>query len=119
MSVRDEFDRSWPWLEAAMERYGKTHTKEQVWELIEGRKRFFWHDTDCAQVGVIWTYPSGLKICHSWLAGGDLEQIKNWVPRLEEHGRRNDCESVVIDGRRGWAKALGYHEKSARIIKKL
>ena len=34
MTQRDEFERCWPWLEASLNEFGATHTKDQVWEAI-------------------------------------------------------------------------------------
>jgi hypothetical protein len=54
-------------LEASLEQYGRTHSKEDLWQLIVSRKAFFWPGDTCALVGDIWRHPSGLKSGNGWL----------------------------------------------------
>jgi hypothetical protein len=118
--VRGEFDRCWPWLESSMEFTGKTHTKEQVWERIASRKAFFWPNPSSALISEIIQHPSGLRSYNGWLAGGNLEEILQRIPVLEEHGRASDCDRAIVTGRRGWLRVFdGYSEGGTRIYKGL
>jgi hypothetical protein len=118
--VREEFDRCWPWLESSMEFTGKTHTKEQVWERIASRKAFFWPNPNSALISEIIQHPSGLRSYNGWLAGGNLEEILQRIPVLEEHGRASGCDRAIVTGRRGWLRVFdGYSEGGTRIYKGL
>ena len=41
-----EFERCWPWLEASLNEFGATHTKDQVWETIY-RGAILWPGEGC------------------------------------------------------------------------
>ena len=128
MNVRDEFNRCWPWLEASLEfaafkHDGHTwfsHHKEHVWERIIGKKCLFWPRTDSAIITEFYTSPTGLKSHHTWLAGGDLEQIVESMPNIENYGRQLGAHRQTGSGRRGWLRAFeGYQEIGVRKAKAL
>jgi hypothetical protein len=44
---------------------------------------------------------------HGFLGGGDLgEMLSVLVPRAEILGRHHGCRSLLVDGRKGWARAM-------------
>lgn len=115
-----EFERCWPWLAASLERYGPTHTKEHVWQRIIDGEAFFFPGENHAFVIEIIDYPTGFRVCNGWLAGGDLEEIRQKIPALEAWAKRRGCHRVIISAREGWERVLpGYKRFSVRISKDL
>ncbi len=110
----EEFDREWDrcsaWLDAALERGGRTHALPDVRELVLGRPEtfWFWPASQSAAVTEIIRYPR-LSVMRMWLAGGDLDQIKDAIPKVEAHGVLQGCTRFEIIGRIGWARALRGH----------
>lgn len=43
---------------------------------------------------------------HVWLAGGELKEILAMMPGMTAWGRTQGCTAVVLDGRKGWVRAL-------------
>jgi len=120
MNTRSEFDRAWPWLEAAVLDYGPVETKETVWARIEGEYAQLWTTENAALVTSIEVSPSGFRELRGWLAGGDLAEIQKIEPALAQWGRQMNCRRAVIQGRRGWLKAFsGYKERAVIMTKEL
>ena len=55
-----EFIRCWPWLAAAIERYGLTHRREHVWAEIESGRAQHWPSPNAAMVTVVRSIRPGL-----------------------------------------------------------
>ncbi len=115
--ILEHFERCWPWIEAALAHnaYEKdgvkwpTHRKEHVWERIVTGKSYFWPGQKSAILTELHTYPTGLKVHTTWLAGGNLKEIKSMMVRVEDWGRSRGCHLQVGHGRKGWLRALtGY-----------
>lgn len=71
-------------------------------------------------IGEIINHPSGLRVGNGWLAGGDLDEILQLVPELEEYAKYSYCHRVMVSGRRGWLKVLdGYREHGVKLSKDL
>ena len=123
-----EFERCWPWLEAALE-FGAfkhngvtipSHRKEHVWERILSGRSLFWPGECCAIITEIHVSPTGLRSHHNWLAGGDLDEIVAMMPDIEDYGRQQGCHQQTGSGRRGWLRAFeGYREIGIRKAKPL
>lgn len=117
---REEFDRTWPWLEKAMEHYGKTHSKEQLWAEIYAGKAQLWPMENAVNLTRVDTHPTGLREAFAWLAGGKLEDIAAWEPHMCEWAKGLGCHRAAIVGRRGWLRALpGYRELVTTFAKDL
>lgn len=115
--LKSEFDRCWPWLWQsvlynAYVKDGKplpTHRKEHVWPRITSGKNLLWAGRECAILTEIVTYPTGLKIQHTWLAGGNKDEIKQMMVGIEEYGRALGCHQQRGSGRLGWLRVFsGY-----------
>lgn len=117
---REQFDRTWPWLESAMQVYGKTHEKEHLWmEIYTGRAQL-WPMPNAVNLTTVETHPTGLKEARAWLAGGDLKDIVTWEGPMCEWAKSIGCHRTSIVGRRGWLKALpGYRELVTTFAKDL
>lgn len=121
LGTRESFERVWPWLLAAMLRYGKTHDKEHLWELIEkGEVQLFPlpHGAFCA---TIQTYPTELRECHFWLAGGDLGEMQKVEPLTMKWAKSLGCQRATLRGRKGWVKVLppGWEDVGTILVKEL
>lgn len=118
---REEFDRVWPFLLEALKHNGNTHSKEDVWSLIEkGEVQLFPlpHGAFCV---TIQTYPTGLREAHFWLAGGNLEELTKVEPLTMKWCKSLGCHRATIRGRKGWVKALpsGWKDVGAVLVKEL
>jgi hypothetical protein len=120
MTLRDEFERVWPWLKDASMRYADTHRKRHVWQAIEKGNARLWTTPNAGLVTLVDTYPTGLKEIRGWLAGGDLDEIVGIVPQIEQWGKSQGCTRAVIHGRRGWLRAFdGYREAAITMVKEI
>jgi hypothetical protein len=118
-NTRREFDRVWPWLDASLAAFGRTHTREQVWERIYHGHAMLWPGINAVALTEILRHPIGFKSCNLWLLGGELGEIKIMQPPIEQHARDHDCARMLISwGRDGWPRALpGYEKCGTRIAK--
>ena len=112
------FDRAWGLLAPAVERDGE-HTKSSVLAALQRGERRLWVSMKSAFITEIITYPTGLKVGNAWLAGGDLNEILTWVPMLEDWCRARGAKYARVNGRRGWARKLGYKEIRSISVKEL
>lgn len=120
MSLRDEYERVWPWLAAAMLRYDETHSKEDIWKSIENGTAHLWPLKRSAMLTTIDEYPTGLKQIRGWLAGGDLQEIVEYIPTIEAWAKDVcGCTEAVIVGRKGWLKAFTNYREAGTIMKKV
>tara|TARA_R110000868_G_scaffold265853_1_gene524736 strand:+ start:4701 stop:5066 length:366 start_codon:yes stop_codon:yes gene_type:complete len=115
---RPEFDRLWPILEESVHRYGETHDKEHIWSRIESGFAQFWALPNSALVTEINTYETGMREIRGWLAAGDMDEIKAFVPKLEDWARMAGCKRAAITGRRGWLRAFADYRDVATIMVK-
>ena len=116
----EQFDRCWPWLAEAVDSYGRTHGKDDVWREIEAGDAQFWPFPSSAIVTNINKYPTGLKEFRFWLAGGDLDELQAAEPHLAAYAKGLGCQSITICGRRGWVRSLpGYREAATLMSKDL
>ena len=111
-NVVDELIRCKPWLEAALELSGGTHTLDDVVQaIIKGEMQFWPAPKGCAVTEIV-NYPRK-KVLHIFLAGGEMEQIIDMDDSAVEFAKMNGCTGMSIAGRRGWKRVLkdkGYEE---------
>lgn len=105
MTLRDEFERCWPWLAAALDRAGNTHGKEDLWQAIVTERAQFWPGMRCALVTEVVVYPK-LKSVRYWLAGGEMPEILRMQEHIDQWARAQGCVRAEACGRLGWLKAL-------------
>lgn len=115
-----EWARCAPWLQAALDHAGRTHSLADVRAAIEGGGAGFWPGASSALVALIETDPGDTRLL-IWLAGGDRRELEEaLLPRVEAWGRERGCRRALVIGRDGWARTLrpkGY-APLARIIAK-
>jgi len=92
--------------------------------LIQDRFQLFisWEDyVESAVITEIAQYPQK-KICRYFLAGGN--NMDNWLEpiqkEIEKFAKHNNCNSIEVAGRKGWARKLkGYEQKIYLFSKEL
>lgn len=115
---KEQFQKLWPHLETALISYGETHSKDEVWSLIESGKAQFWPLPNAALVTQIDKHNTGLTELRVWLAGGDVHEIASQEPIIEQWAKDEGCQRAVIFGRRGWQRTLhGFRDAGAILIK--
>jgi hypothetical protein len=106
MTSRREFERCWPWLDASLASFGRTHTRDQVWDRIQHGRAMLWPGRDAVILTEVITHPIGLKSCNTWLQGGDLTELKTMHPIVECWARGGGCDRMIGWGRDGWLRVL-------------
>jgi hypothetical protein len=120
MNFAAEWARSAPWLDAALDHAGRTHSLEDVRAAIDRGEARLWTGRGGALVAAIEDDPGERRLL-IWLAGGARDDLEDeLLPLAEAWGRACGCRRVLVIGRDGWARALktkGY-APLARIIAK-
>jgi hypothetical protein len=104
----DKLDHFRPDLEAAMEHNGHTHNFDDLTAMVlQGRLRM-WTTANSVALTEVIEYPQQ-KHYHVFAAGGDLSEIVETIPLVEQAARDAGCCKLTITGRRGWVRALEKH----------
>ena len=104
-SLFDEVSRCRKYIEAALEYSGGTHTFDDIVAGIFSQKMQLWGNKKSAVVTEIVVYPRA-KVLNYFLAGGDLDELKQMRPHIEEWATGLGCNRVTLSGRPGWAKTF-------------
>lgn len=116
-----ELERCRPWIEAALNYGGDTHSFDDVVESVKKGAMQFWPANDACAVTEIIPFPRK-KVLHVFLAGGNAETIVDMNESAESFAKMNGCSMISVVGRVGWKKALGtkgYSAPSAVLFKEL
>jgi hypothetical protein len=120
VSFEAEWAQCAPWLEAALDHAGRTHSLAEVRAAIACGGARLWPGARSALVALIDSDPSDRRLL-IWLAGGDREELEGeTLPQVEAWGRESGCRRALVIGRAGWERTLkskGY-APLARIIAK-
>lgn len=101
----NDLERCRPWIEAALEYSGGTHSFEDiVADLVSGMAQF-WPAPRGFFITRIIIYPQK-KVLHFSLGGGDLDQLALMHNDVLEWGRAQGCTSAMLSGRKGWERTL-------------
>ena len=112
MNERDQFERCWPWLDASLASFGRTHGKEHVWRRIaEGRAKL-WPAEHAVIVTEVNHHPIGYRSLNIWLQGGELPALLPMHPEVERFALEHKCARLTGSGREGWLRALDGWEKT-------
>lgn len=106
MTLRDDFERCWPWLDASLASFGRTHNKDQVWERIARGHATLWPAANAVILTEPIRHPIGLTSCNVWLQGGALAELLPLHAPIEHWARAHDCDRMIAWGRDGWLRAL-------------
>jgi hypothetical protein len=122
VSFAGDWARCAPWLDAALNHAGRTHSLDDVAALIAAGEARFWAGRACALVAAIERDPRERRLL-VWLAGGAREELEDeLLPLAEAWGREAGCRRALVIGRRGWERTLktkGYAPLARLIAKEL
>mgnify|MGYP003135939696 FL=1 len=108
MSHISEIDRCQPWIEAALEYSGGTHSLSDVINGITSGKMQLWPSPKGCIVTEIVVYPRK-KMLNVFLGGGEMEQLLDMHKDVIAWSKAQGCEAITITGRFGWKKPLTRH----------
>lgn len=120
--VSDAFERARPWLTAALHATTRPlYTISDVeTDLAANEARLWIGERSCILTKVNDYASTGERVLEIWLGGGDLAEIREAIPTLEDWARRAGCTQATIDGRRGWLRTLapfGFREYTTVVRK--
>lgn len=108
MSLAEELARCRPWIEAALEYSGGTHSFDDIAQGIASGHMQLWPAPRGCAVTQLVVYPQK-DVLHIFLAGGELDQLLDGLQDAAAWGRAQGCKSVTLSGRLGWQRALAAH----------
>ena len=91
---------------------GNTHGPEDIARLVDEGRMQSWTKGDSFVVTEIVEYPRK-KVMNVVIAVGDLQEVLSLIPAIADFGKDHGCESMRMQGRRGWGEVLphfGWHE---------
>ena len=103
-----DIDRCQPWIEAALEYSGGTHSLSDVINGITSGKMQLWPSPKGCIVTEIVVYPRK-KMLNVFLGGGEMEQLLDMHKDVIAWSKAQGCEAITITGRFGWKKPLTKH----------
>lgn len=92
-------------VEAALLEGGETHTFDDILAGIRSNRYQWWPGLNSFVVTEIMDYPRK-RVCHVFLAGGELEEIRAIRTWVEEWAKSIGCSAATIYGRAGWEREL-------------
>jgi hypothetical protein len=116
-----EWERCKGWIADALPYADHSHTLDDIEAMLIQGRLWLYAGHRSAMVLEVVENPQW-KALHVFLGGGDLEEIKAMLPRLDKVARELGCKKVGMTGRPGWARALqglGYRMLAAVVEKEL
>ena len=113
-SLLAEWERCGDYIEDALEYAQFSHTLEDVLRVVLAGDAQFWPESKAALVTEIIDYPQR-RTLRFWLAGGDLETLRDLEVAAIEWSKTWGCSASEIVGRRGWVRALNGYEEAATV----
>ena len=101
----DEFERCKPWIEAALEYSGGTHTIEDIAQGIAERRLQFWPAPNGCLVTELVKYPR-TRVLNVFLGGGEFDQLVDMHGDVIAWAKLQGCTAATISGRKGWERAF-------------
>lgn len=92
-------------IEAALGYAQGTHTFEDIQAAVEAGSLQYWPGVRSVIVTEIIQYPRA-KALHFFLAGGDIDELEEMYPLVEEWGRSQGCTVASMAGRAGWSRSF-------------
>ena len=102
------------YIEDALEHAHGSHKIGDVFGTVLKGDAQFWHSEDAGLVTEIIDYPQR-RTLRFWLAGGNLETLKEMEADAIAWSKTWDCTACEIIGRRGWVRALEGFDEAATV----
>lgn len=118
IDLHKEVLRVRPFLQPALDHGGNTHDYVHIVNGILSGVLQLWPTENSALVTEFHTYPNK-KFLHIFLAGGDLQEIKDTHSGLVHFAKATGCTGLSLNGRPGWIKALadlGFEQNGLRYV---
>ena len=120
--IFEQLHRARQYIEDALKYSEGTHTFNDIAAGVLTNRYQLWPNKNSAVVTEIVVYPQ-LKDLHYFLAGGNLDELKQMRPVIESGGKSVGCSRVSLAGRPGWEKTFlkdeGYEPKLFILAKEL
>jgi len=107
LASRADWTRCAPWIEAALKHAGDFYEIGDILAEVEAGEALFWPGEKAAVVTQFWDFPRA-KAINFWLAGGDMEELRQMHDEIAAWAKARGCTHAIIAGRAGWSRALGY-----------
>lgn len=117
MSFEEQWTRCEPWLAAALEHAGGTHTMDDVKAAVLAGDMQFWPGRGAAIVTQINVYPR-LKAVWFFLTGGDMAELLAMKPVIEAWASGLGCTRAECGGRFGWERVLKDYQRFCVVLTK-
>lgn len=105
-------ERVWPVLEPATR--GEA-TKMSVWYALQRGARL-WTEGDSALVSEVIIYPTGLRSVNAWLAGGNIDEVAGFMPKVLQWGKEQGCTQGRCLARAGFGRVLPGAKEVSRLF---
>lgn len=102
----EEFDRCALHINRAIEASPGLYDLEDVRNACLAGHMQLWPGERSAAVTEIVHYPAKTGLIVAF-AGGDVDELKQMMPKIRDFAARNGCDFLATMGRRGWARKLG------------
>lgn len=106
-----EFDRVWPWLDAALEHQlgGHKISKEEIWHALANREAELFSSPNSALITEDMCN-ARRKIKIVWIGGGSLKElVRDLLPQVEARAREQGFDYISGCGRHVWGRVLQKH----------
>lgn len=101
----NEVERCRPWIEAALQHSGGSHSFEDIQAGIASGVMQLWPAPKGCAVTEIVQFPQK-RVLHIFLAGGEMAQLFDMIESAAAWGKVQGCAAITVAGREGWKRAL-------------
>ena len=120
IALINEMTRVRPFLEPALQYTNGTHDYIHLVEGVLTGQFHVWPTENSAIITEFHNFPKERHL-HIFLAGGDLEEIKQLHDNVVQFAEAAGCQALTLTGRPGWIKALddlGFSDSGLRYVRK-
>ncbi len=108
----EDIDQAWsdvvPFIEKALSR-GSVYNSEELKEgLKQSRYQLWTWQTDKIDAVMVTSVRKGIDCLLLTMAGSGLRDWVKCLPWVEEWAKHYQCKRMVLHGRKGWSRVLGY-----------
>ena len=117
-----EFRRCEPYIQSALDYAHDTFNLQDIADGMARGDLQLWPGLNSAIITQIVDYPRK-KVIHVFLAGGNMDEVKQLENDLSVWGKQQGCEAVTLVGRPGWTKSflkdIGYKCTQVQMFKEI